>query len=104
MLFCPKCGSLMRPKMEKGKKVVACGCGYKCIAESVTITECSKCNQKDVVVVENEISANPIVDAECAKCGPTKAEAWEVQTRAADEPATRFFRCVKCKHTWREYK
>ncbi|RJQ19012.1 hypothetical protein C4580_05525, partial [Candidatus Woesearchaeota archaeon] len=22
----------------------------------------------------------------------------------ADEPATRFFKCTKCKHTWREYK
>jgi len=26
-----------------------------------------------------------------------------IQTRAADEPPTRFYRCTKCGHTWREY-
>ncbi|MBI2112883.1 transcription factor S, partial [Candidatus Woesearchaeota archaeon] len=25
------------------------------------------------------------------------------QTRGADEPETRFFRCTKCNYTWREY-
>ncbi|MFX1287916.1 MAG: transcription factor S, partial [Promethearchaeota archaeon] len=25
------------------------------------------------------------------------------QTRSADEPSTSFFRCLECKHTWREY-
>ena len=25
------------------------------------------------------------------------------QTRSADEPTTRFYRCQKCKFTWREY-
>ncbi|MBS3171381.1 hypothetical protein J4449_02085 [Candidatus Woesearchaeota archaeon] len=31
------------------------------------------------------------------------ASNWLVQTRAADEAATRFFKCVKCMHTWRAY-
>ncbi|MEM4865380.1 MAG: hypothetical protein QXY09_02690 [Acidilobaceae archaeon] len=26
-----------------------------------------------------------------------------MQTRAADEPPTRFYRCTKCGYTWREY-
>ena len=43
------------------------------------------------------------VDEECPKCGHNKAFFWEEQTRASDEPETSFFRCVKCKHTWREY-
>jgi DNA-directed RNA polymerase subunit M len=25
------------------------------------------------------------------------------QTRAADEPTTRIYRCAKCSNTWREY-
>ena len=25
------------------------------------------------------------------------------QTRAADEPETRIYRCCKCNHSWREY-
>jgi DNA-directed RNA polymerase subunit M len=28
---------------------------------------------------------------------------WTQQTRGADEPETRFFKCTKCSHTWREY-
>ncbi|MDP6459515.1 MAG: transcription factor S, partial [Candidatus Hydrothermarchaeota archaeon] len=28
---------------------------------------------------------------------------WLLQTRKADESETRFYRCTKCKFTWREY-
>ncbi|MBR9703137.1 transcription factor S, partial [Candidatus Woesearchaeota archaeon] len=28
MMFCPKCGSIMSPKEEKGKKFLGCKCGY----------------------------------------------------------------------------
>jgi DNA-directed RNA polymerase subunit M len=28
---------------------------------------------------------------------------WMLQTRSADEATTQFFRCTKCKHTWRNY-
>ncbi|MBI2108536.1 transcription factor S, partial [Candidatus Woesearchaeota archaeon] len=28
---------------------------------------------------------------------------WLVQTRAGDEPETKFLRCEKCSHTWRDY-
>ncbi|RLG10996.1 MAG: transcription factor S, partial [Thaumarchaeota archaeon] len=39
----------------------------------------------------------------CPKCGNREAYYWAVQTRSADEPMTRFFRCTKCGYTWREY-
>jgi len=39
----------------------------------------------------------------CPKCGNDEAFFWTAQMRAADEAETRFFRCTKCKHTWREY-
>jgi len=104
MLFCPKCGSIMKPKKLKGKNFLICSCGYKSEPEHVLIAESPKAKPKEIVVIEKEEIINPIVDAECPKCGWKKAEFWEVQTRAADEPATRFFKCTKCKHTWREYK
>ncbi|VVB81947.1 Transcription factor S [uncultured archaeon] len=104
MLFCPKCKSIMMPKLVDGKKQLVCGCGYKHIAESVTITEKNKQKAQEISVVEKEEVMNPVVDAECVKCGNRKAEYWEVQTRAADEPATRFHKCTKCGHIWREYK
>ncbi len=38
----------------------------------------------------------------CPKCSHGAAYFMEVQTRSADEPATLFYRCEKCKHNWRE--
>ncbi len=104
MMFCPKCKSILLPKSVGGKKQFVCSCGYKHAAESMTITESAKGNAKDFVIVEDEPTSNIIIDADCPKCGPVKAEYWEIQTRSADEPATRFHKCTKCGHTWRDYK
>ena len=91
------------PKKEKGKTVLVCSCGFKKSADGkVSIKEQGK-KAKPIEVVDREEKVNVIVDAECPKCGYNKAEHWEVQTRASDEPATRFFKCLKCSHTWREY-
>ena len=46
---------------------------------------------------------NPTVKIDCEKCGHDEAVAWMFQTRSADEPTTRFYRCQKCKYTWRDY-
>ena len=54
-------------------------------------------------VIEEEATAYPLVDRTCPKCSHDKAYFWEIQTRASDEPATQFFKCEKCKHTWRHY-
>lgn len=104
MKFCPKCGSIMMPKQQNKKTVLACGCGHTEEAQSVTIKETSKHKEKELEVIEKEPTINPIVDADCPKCKHKLAEHWEVQTRAADEPATRFFKCQKCSHVRREYK
>lgn len=103
-MFCPKCKSIMIPKLVDGKRLLACSCGFKQGAENVTLKETSKENGPAVSVVEGEETLNPVVEAECPKCGNDKAEYWEVQTRSADEPATRFYKCTKCKGTRREYK
>ena len=104
MIFCPKCKSIMMPKTSGAKKQFVCSCGYKQAAEKVTITEASEKKEKEFVVIEKEEVVNTIIDIACPKCDNKKAEYWEVQTRAADEPATRFHKCTKCGHTWREYK
>ena len=104
MKFCPKCGSIMMPKMAGKKTVLACSCGHSETAENVSFTEKSRHTDKKIEVIEKEPTINPIVDADCPKCHHSLAEHWEVQTRSADEPATRFFKCQKCGHTRREYK
>jgi len=103
MMFCPKCKSLLMPKSVDGKKKFVCSCGYKQEIENVSIKE-SVAKKKDIEVVEESESVNVVIDANCPKCGPVKAEYWEIQTRSSDEPPTRFHKCKKCGHTWREYK
>lgn len=103
MQFCEKCGALLIPKKEGNKTVMACSCGYKSKQAETKITEKSKEKKKKLEIIEEEAEAYPLVDKECPSCGHNKAYFWEIQTRASDEPATRFFKCEKCKKVWREY-
>jgi len=50
-----------------------------------------------------ELETKPIVEERCEKCSNKEAYFWTIQTRAADEAETRFFKCTKCNYTWREY-
>ena len=103
MMFCPKCGSLLKTKQQKNKPIQFCSCGYSTeIKEATNIKE--KIEKKDDVieVVENT-EVNPLTDEDCPKCGHSKAYWWTQQTRAGDESDTKFFKCEKCKHTWRDY-
>jgi DNA-directed RNA polymerase subunit M len=58
---------------------------------------------KEIAVIEEDVSTLPTIERECVKCGNPTSYFWVLQTRSSDEPPTRFFRCTKCKHTWREY-
>jgi DNA-directed RNA polymerase subunit M len=105
-MFCPKCGSILVPKKEGGKTVSKCSCGYS-VSDLAAgkFTESSKKEESriDVVDSEHDLKTLPKMKVECPKCGNQEAGYWEVQTRAADEPATKFLKCVKCKHIWRDY-
>jgi len=104
-MFCPKCGSVLLPKKEGSKKVLVCSCGYKSgNVEQTKITETITKKEKDVEVIHKEnVSILPKIKVECEKCGNKEAFFWTLQTRAGDEPETKFLRCTKCKHTWRDY-
>jgi len=102
-MFCKKCGSILKPVKENGKIVTICPrCGNRSV-EKIELKE--KINQKEEikVVEEKNKSALPSVEITCPKCGHNKAFFWTMQTRAADEPETSFYKCEKCGHTWREY-
>ncbi|MBN1792299.1 transcription factor S [Candidatus Woesearchaeota archaeon] len=104
MMFCPKCGSLLRPKSDKKKKVLACSCGYTSKeVESATIKEQVVKDEREVAVVEENDDQLPETDAECPECGNGRARYWLQQMRAGDEPETKFLKCTKCKHVWRDY-
>ena len=95
----------MVPKKENGKSFLQCTkCSNKEMTESVEIKDSRvKEKERDVEVVEKEVEALPSVEAECPECGNDQAYFWTQQTRASDEPETKFFKCTKCKHTWRDY-
>ena len=98
MEFCPKCGSVII-----GKNCARCD--YK--AEEEVKLEASQkiISLKEVVVVnEGENEVFPIVEIACEKCKNNEAYFWTKQTRSGDEAETKFYRCTKCKHTWREYR
>ena len=84
---------------------MACSCGYKSEdTATTTIKEVGKKSEEvRIADAEDDMKVYPITDAECPKCGHKKAYYWTVQTRAGDEPETKFLKCQKCKSTWRDY-
>lgn len=101
MQFCPKCGALLVQK----RKCFACPkCSYRS-KEKIKIVSTEKIAKESKIDILHEKDANvwPIVTEICPKCGHNKAYYFSAQTRAGDEAETRFFKCVKCKHSWREY-
>ena len=101
MEFCPKCDNIL---ISENSKIVCSSCGYKAKKEvKMLLKEKVKHENTGHGVIEEKKETMPTTKEECSKCGNSTAFFWSVQTRASDEPETQFFRCTKCKHTWREY-
>jgi len=111
-MFCPKCGSIMRPK-EKGRSELVCinpQCACEQEAADVTKgmttsfrTGMTKKEVEDCPVVGTAESIQPTTTASCPKCSHGMAYWVLRQTRSADEAETTILTCVKCGHKWREY-
>lgn len=110
--FCPRCRGLLKPQKEGNKNVLVCSrCGHKEeVAGSAPMRVSSKIEhgvKEKIVILENEVDSSklPVTrDVTCKRCGANEAYYWVMQTRAADEPSTRFYKCVKCGYVWREYE
>jgi DNA-directed RNA polymerase subunit M len=104
MLFCPKCGSLLKTKKQGTKTVQFCSCGYSSAAKKATFSEKVEHEDDTIQVRASTDDILPVAEnLECPKCKHDKAYFWMKQTRAGDEPETKFFKCTECKHTWRDY-
>ncbi len=113
MRFCPRCGSLMMMRVENGKRYWVCpSCGYREEAQPGSspgmgvLKQRIKHSEKERIIVVDEsrkFESLPKTRAVCPRCGYHEAYYWLVQTRRADEPPTRFFKCVRCGYVWREY-
>jgi len=103
-MFCPRCQSILIPKKIGKKTQMTCSCGYKEKNKVTLIMEEKVENKgKKIEVVDKKVETLPKTKEDCPKCRNHEAYYWLVQTRAADEAATRFFKCSKCSHTWRAY-
>ncbi len=101
-MFCPECGALMKPSGDEWvcKK---CGAAKKRSDEDDDKITTEKEEEKKMVVIEKEESTQPKTKVRCPNCDNNEAY-WRLeQTRAADEPETRIYRCTECDHRWREY-
>jgi len=103
-MFCPKCGTILIPKTKNKKRIIECSCGHKDtdLSQLENLKEVVK-QEKDIEVIEDQPEILPETQEECPKCEHKTAYFWTIQTRASDEPETKFLRCKKCKHTWRDY-
>lgn len=102
MEFCSKCGSVI---LVSGKSASCAKCGFK--PKGRIKIQASEKVQKSAgvaVIREKELNTNPVVEIKCPSCKNKKAYFWTLQTRASDESETKFYKCVKCEHTWRDYR
>jgi len=103
MMFCPQCKGLM---ISSGGQLKCKKCGYiRDFNDTDRLTKTDKRTEKEITIVENveEIATLPTTPAKCPECDCTTAYWWLRQLRAADESEVRFFRCIACGKTWREY-
>ena len=102
MKFCPSC----EVKLKKGDSGLQCPkCDYVEGKETNQIKKTIQEHESQFnVLAENEtVDTLPTIKIECEKCGNDEAVWWMLQTRSADEPTTQFYRCSKCRYTWRNY-
>ena len=99
-MFCEKCRALMYPD---GEFLVCRKCGLKKKKKGSNVVV-SKQKEKEVTFIEDKAKSNvlPKTKVLCVKCGNTEAYWILRQMRSSDEPESRFYTCVKCKHKWRD--
>ena len=101
MEFCPKCGAVL---IEKRKNYGCARCNYFTKDKPKLKTSEKVDAKQEVAVIKKDTKTMPIVNEKCKRCSNTQAYFWTIQTRAGDEAETKFFQCLKCEHTWREYR
>ena len=102
-MFCPKCRTLMFPDKET-KEMVCKRCDHREGQKKAPNKIIERAEAKaEILELEAGTETMPKTKAECPKCKNLEAFYHMRQTRAADEPATKFYRCTKCAHTWRDY-
>ncbi|MDD3398342.1 MAG: transcription factor S [Candidatus Methanomethylophilaceae archaeon] len=98
-MFCPECGSLMFPR-DGVYGCSRCNCQKEIGTAQCFVTDAKS---KETVVINDSVATLPKTRILCPECGHKEAFFVLRQTRSADEPETRIYRCCKCNASWREY-
>ncbi|CAG9463166.1 unnamed protein product [Pedinophyceae sp. YPF-701] len=111
LMFCPACANMLALKKAASRGTdealmrLYCGsCDYEYEMDR-TISQDVPLEKKDVddVLGSEEMWATAAkTQAMCPRCHHDEAYLKEFQTRSADEPTTRYHRCTKCHHAWKE--
>ena len=97
-MFCQNCKSLLR--LDEAGKCQSCGTK---IDKGLRFSETSE-NKKATTEVGKEVETLTIIKKACPKCNNPEAFFWSKLISFSDEPETEFYKCTKCKHTWRVYR
>ena len=102
MEFCERCRGMI---VVKDNKTVCASCGLK-LKKRPKLKTSEKIEEKDTVAVikGGQDEVYPIIEMKCPQCKNKKCYFWTLQTRSSDESETKFYKCTKCKHTWRVYR
>jgi len=87
----------------KDGKYVCAQCGLEKEIGSKVEHFTTDAKYKETTVISEDIATLPKTRIICPECANTEAYFVIRQTRAADEPETRIYRCCKCNYSWREY-
>lgn len=102
MKFCPKCQARLKNSLS-GLKCANCDYLEQAVEAGGGVDSGGADPEFNVLGDEPDAKTLPTIATDCAQCGNGEAIWWMMQTRSADEPTTRFYRCTKCRHTWRDY-
>ena len=107
MEFCPHCETRLK-KGADASSLICPKCQY--IKQNSNQTNKEKSQESDpglLVMGEDDVKKSKGLEStikiDCEKCHNQEGVWWTFQTRSADEPETKFYRCTKCNHTWRDY-
>ncbi|XP_021893002.1 DNA-directed RNA polymerase III subunit RPC10-like [Carica papaya] len=109
MEFCPTCGNLLLyERRERNCRFFCPACPYVAyIEDKVKIRRKTKLVRKEgesAHTQEDMLKGKAKTEATCPKCQHDKALFESKHIPSADEPETRFYKCLNpsCGHTWKE--
>ena len=106
--FCPSCGNLLLIDTATTPIQLKCrSCNFKMAFQGNHRTKShllAPLNVESFVVSDNAMNFSNKTEILCEnpECGHNEAYYKEIQIRSADEPATIFYCCCKCRHRWRD--